>query len=94
MPLFPGDPNLLTMVSDQKKSLDSSFEELKETVTRLETRVLEIEKENMEPQLAKEKKLPIELSVGSYMYWSNYHAHKFSNRVLSFISLYVLLELI
>ena len=61
--------NLLTMVSDQNKTLDStrnSFEELKETFTRLETRVLEMEKEDMGQQ-AKEMKLPLELSVGSYM---------------------------
>ena len=61
--------NLLTMASDQNEVLDSTrngFEELKETVIRLETRVLEMEKENMGQQ-AKEKKLPLELSVGSYM---------------------------
>lgn len=72
----PADPeihrkldNLLQMVSDQSKVLDmtkNGFEELKENVTRLETRVLEIEKENMGKQ-AKEKKLPLQLSVRSYM---------------------------
>jgi len=77
-PHAPADPeihqkldNLLTMVSDQKKVLDltkNSFEELKQTVSRLETRVLEMEKENMGPgHHAKEKKLPLELSVGSYI---------------------------
>lgn len=57
--------NLLTMVSKQNKVLDSTnagFEELRQTVIRLETRVLEMEKENI-GQHVKQKKLPIELSV-------------------------------
>jgi len=53
------------MVSKQNGVLDSTntgFKELRQTVIRLETRVLEMEKENI-GQHVKQKKLPIELLV-------------------------------
>ena len=72
----PADPgihqkldSLLTMVFNQNEALDptnNGLQELRKTVTRLETRVLEMEKENL-GQHVKEKKLPTKLSVGSSM---------------------------
>lgn len=58
--------NLLTMVSSQKETLQStvtSVESLKDTVHRLEKTITEMEKENVASKTPGKLKVPMELSV-------------------------------